>query len=360
MGAIRFFSNDFLGFSKDRDLKNQVDKTFQNIANSMDKKAPILGSTGSRLISGNHCFIDHLESKLSDYHKSKASLICNSGYLANYALLSTLPQSDDLIILDEHIHASLREGALNSPAQVVHFKHNDLKHLKTQILRHQLGCQNIYITVNTIYSTGGKPAPLLELTKLSQLFNAKLIVDEAHATGVKGEQGLGLVEEYQLEDQIDIRIHTFGKALGACGAVILCPEEIKNYLINFSKPFIYSTALPLYNYVLIDQVYIKNMQSSSLRKKLNQNIDFFTTKALEMNLISEASDCAIQTLEIKNLCEGKRLESILLKNKIQIALLMPPTTRRQQVLVRICLHASHSKEQIDKLLAVIASFRESL
>ncbi|RZL31360.1 MAG: aminotransferase class I/II-fold pyridoxal phosphate-dependent enzyme, partial [Pedobacter sp.] len=200
-----FSSNDYLGFAQSSTLKNLIKTQTEAISNIKN------GSGGSRLLSGNHSYTEQTEQFIANFHQAPSGLIFNSGYDANVGLLSSIPQRGDTIITDELIHASLIDGARLSYADRFKFKHNDLTDLD-QKLRNAKGI--IYVVVESVYSMDGDLAPLTEICNLCEKYNANLIVDEAHATGIFGEKGKGLVVQLKLQSKVFARIVTFGKAIG--------------------------------------------------------------------------------------------------------------------------------------------------
>jgi 8-amino-7-oxononanoate synthase len=230
------------------------------------------GSTGSRLISGNSKQAEATEAFLADFHQAEAALIFNSGYDANVGLFSALGNRHALILYDELVHASIHDGLRLSLAKKIKFRHNDVAHLQQLLTRHQ--AETVYIAVESVYSMDGDQAPLKALAELAELCGAGLVVDEAHATGVYGEKGEGLVVADGLAHRVYARVHTFGKAIGLQGAVVVGTNVLKNYLINFSRSFIYSTALPPALYSHIQERYLA-MNRPELRKRLDNNIVLF-------------------------------------------------------------------------------------
>ncbi|HSZ87093.1 MAG TPA: aminotransferase class I/II-fold pyridoxal phosphate-dependent enzyme, partial [Puia sp.] len=225
---IDFFSNDYLGISKAK-LLSAVDGQLST------------GSTGSRLLSGNYPLIEETEKMIATFHDAESGLIFNSGYDANVGLVSCIAQRGDTILYDHLSHASIRDGMRLSFAQSFSFVHNDTEDLEKKLKAAQ---GNIFVVTESVFSMDGDIAPLKIISELCEKYNANLIVDEAHATGVVGEKGEGLVQQLNLQEKCFARMHTFGKALGCHGAVILGSETLKNYLINFSRAFIYTTSLP--------------------------------------------------------------------------------------------------------------------
>ena len=226
---LDFSSNDYLGFAAEKEIHLQ-------------EELNLYGATGSRLISGNHKVAEDVDGFLANYYKAESALIFNSGYNANLGLFSSLPQRGDTIVYDELIHASIRDGIKLSNANSFSFQHNSLLALAEKIKKAK---GNVFVAVESIYSMDGDEAPLQKIVGICQKNAAALVVDEAHAVGVFGDKGEGLVAKYGLENDVFARIITFGKAYGCHGAAILGSSNLRSYLINFSRPFIYTTALPL-------------------------------------------------------------------------------------------------------------------
>ncbi|CAG8738503.1 5936_t:CDS:2, partial [Ambispora leptoticha] len=213
--SVDFSSNDFLGLSRNATLHNDF------VTQLLNFPQPPLGSTGSRLLDGNSSFAESLDKFLADFHHAESALIFTSGFDANVGFFSSVPQPGDAIILDQFVHASVHDGVRNSRAKVVlKFLHNDLEDLTRQLDKavQTIGSEkNIFVAVESLYSMEGDIAPLREIVEILKSYNAYLMVDEAHATGVYGEQGRGIVCELGLEDKIFARLHTFGKALASNG-----------------------------------------------------------------------------------------------------------------------------------------------
>ena len=221
-GFIDFFSNDYLGFSNLDYLHSKIG-----------------GSKGSRLISGTSSFVLELEKSLAQKFNSESALIFNSGFDANLGLLSSVLQRSDIVIYDEFVHASIRDGIRLGNAKSYAFKHNSTLDLRTKLERFGKG---VYVVIESLYSMDGDIAPLNDIVALCNEFEAYLIVDEAHSGGTYGKNGVGLISEFNLDHQIFAKIITFGKAFGCHGAVVLGSNLLIEYLINFSRPFIYTTA----------------------------------------------------------------------------------------------------------------------
>ena len=228
-GLVDFSSNDYLGLSR-----HPAVQAAQRVA------APA-GSTGSRLLTGDSAAAQALETQLAHFHRAEAALLFNSGYTANLGFFATIPQRGDTILYDADSHASVKEGIRASPATAWSFRHHDLADLERKLAR---ATGAVFVAVEALYSMGGDMAPLAALAELCQRRGLHLVVDEAHSNGIYGPRGEGLVVELGLESAVFARILTFGKALGSQGAAIVGPAVVRDYLLNFCRAFIYTTALP--------------------------------------------------------------------------------------------------------------------
>lgn len=320
---IDFCSNDYLGFSK----KNW------NIKNTKN------GATGSRLISGHSTIFDIVEQQISTFHNSEAALIFNSGYDANLGLFSAIPQKGDTIIYDSLCHASIRDGLRLGLAKNFSFKHNDIVDLEKKI-KNANG--TIFVAIESIYSMDGDVAPLKEISKICTAHNAYLIVDEAHATGVFGENGIGLC---QAENSTTFaRIHTFSKALGCHGAAIVGSQNLKDYLINFARSFIYTTAMPEHSILCIQKVYEHLNTSTSEQETLQQKTALFQQNFKNEKLIYSTS--AIQSIIIGGNEKTKEIAITLQQSGFDIRPILHPTVDEGSERIRICLHAFNTDEEI--------------
>jgi 8-amino-7-oxononanoate synthase len=233
--GLDFTSNDYLGLANSQRLTRAVVRALE--------QGTAVGSGGSRLLRGNAPEHEELEARAAAFFHAESALFVGSGYVANHALLSTLPQSGDLLILDELVHASAHQGARAGRAQSIRATHNSPQVMEQQLLAWRAGggLGRVWISVESLYSMDGDRSPLAELVALADRYDAFLLIDEAHATGVYGPEGRGLAAPYEGRDNV-IVLHTCGKALGSAGALICAPRVLSSYLINRSKAFIYATA----------------------------------------------------------------------------------------------------------------------
>lgn len=343
--AIDFCSNDYLGFSKLGLLSAKLETSSQ-------KHGTIYGSTGSRLISGNSAFVEEAEKQIALFHHASSALIFNSGYNANLGLLSCVPQKDDLILFDELIHASIHDGIRLGHATHYKFKHNNSDTLKDLLQRHQGSFKNIYIVVESVYSMDGDLAPLQEITELIKgLENVFLIVDEAHAIGVFGKQGRGLCNALGIEQKCFARIYTYGKAMGCHGAAIVGDETLRNYLINFSRSFIYTTALPNHSVNAILNAYQLLIESDQ-KDVLQNNISYFYSKTNTIKAMIK-SQSAIHSLVVGSNEKADLLEKKLALKNIYAKAIKSPTVKEGTERVRFCIHAYNTKQETDLLIEQI-------
>jgi 8-amino-7-oxononanoate synthase len=232
--GIDLCSNDYLGIA--RGLGSP--EVFERVRRSLPAEGA-LGATGSRLVSGTTEAHVDLESYLSEFYSAEAALVFGSGYEANVGLLSSIGRRSDTILYDELVHASMRDGIRLGVSRAYSFAHNDLDDLRSKLSQAR---GDVYVAVEAVYSMDGHMAPLAEIASICRESGAYLIVDEAHSSGVYGQFGEGLCVERGLVEQIFARVHTFGKAVGFRGACVVGSDELRRFLINFSRPFIYSTA----------------------------------------------------------------------------------------------------------------------
>lgn len=330
-----FCSNDYLGLVKKQSL-------------SLAENGLATGSTGSRLLAGNYELIEETEQFIAAFHQAEAGLIFNSGYDANIGLLSSVPQRGDTVLYDYLSHASLRDGIRLSFAQAFSFQHNDLEDLEKK-LRSATG--NIFVVTESVFSMDGDIAPLGDLLLLCDRYGAHLIVDEAHATGVIGDMGEGLVQASGYTDRCFARIHTFGKAVGCHGAIILGSERLKNYLINFSRAFIYTTALPESAVAFIKKSYELFPGLVEERKKLRELIDIFNTTSLPFATIKNSSP--IQAVIIPGNAEVKQQALYLQQSNIDVRAILYPTVPKGAERLRIVLHSFNTVGEVNQLLRII-------
>ncbi len=346
--SIDFFSNDYLGFSQNNEI--------QEVTNLILQKLPIRnGSTGSRLLSGNYPLYTETERKIAIFHQAPKALIFNSGYDANLGIFSSIPQKNDIVLYDQYIHASIRDGLQLSVAQTFKFKHNDLDDLEEKLKKYT-SSHTVYVTTESVFSMDGDKPNMEKLVNLTKKYNAFLVVDEAHALGVFGNRGEGLTQKYK--DDIFIRLVTFGKGLGGHGAAVLANENVIKYLTNFARSFIYTTALPLHSIACILASY-EYLDKTKSREKLHHNIHFFREKLRKYKLENQFidSDSAIQAMIVSGNERVKGIAAKLQEIGFGIKPILSPTVPKGEERLRICLHSYNTENEIslffEKLLEIL-------
>ena len=327
---IDFASNDYLGLARSSHLAASVIQEWRMHAHG-------LGSTGSRLLTGNSLYAQELENNIAAFHGYEAGLLFSCGYMANVGLLSTIAGSKDTIFYDAGAHASTHDGIRLSRARAFPFRHNDLEHLESRLKN----CQgDRFICIESLYSTDGSMAPLHEFCQLARKYDARLIVDEAHAVGVRGPGGRGLAAELNLTSHIFALIATFGKALGAFGAIVLGSPALKQALLNFATSCIYTTALPFHSLAAIQCSYDLLPMLESERSHLHQLIQIFPN----------SSQTHIQSVAIKGNEAVKRTAKKLTQHGFDVRPLMSPTVRQGEERLRVSLHAFNTENEVKSLL----------
>lgn len=362
-----FSSNDYLGLSRSNSFQTFVKKRLSYISDQPS------GSTGSRLLSGHSNAINLLEQISANFHRSEAALLFNSGYDANLSLLSCLPGPHDVVIYDEFIHASMHDGMRASRARhrTYSFRHNDISSLRDTIrLAVATGDHsgNVLVCVETVYSMDGDVAPLREMLSVAQELSNTLardvliLADEAHAGGIFGQNGAGLAVEQNVfkHPNLMARVVTFGKAFAAHGSVILGSKVLVQYLINYARPFIYSTALPPHSVSVINAVYeyAPSEAAQVARKLLWDRVGYFQKVSSQLLpqqvLLSTNGKSPIQGLVIPGNEECVTLSRCLQERNIDVYPIRSPTVPRGKERIRIIIHSHNSEEEILHLLKTTA------
>lgn len=345
--GIDFSSNDYLGFARNKHLKELLEAQFAT-ADCM------LGTGGSRLISGNTFLAETLEKELASFYGYESALIFNSGYDANLGLLASVPQRGDTIIYDELIHASLHDGRRLSNANTLTFSHNNTFDLQQKL---QSAAGDIYVVIESIYSMDGTYAKMEEIISLCKKYGAYLIVDEAHSNGICGPHGKGL--SYSYSQDIFACIFTFGKALGCHGAVICGSPMLKSYLINYARPFIYSTALPAHSLLSIKNAVEYLPKAENERKKLQSLSEYFVANlsaGLKQNLIADKGPIFSICIPGNDTCKQKA--KLLQARGFAIKAILHPTVAQGKERIRICIHSYNTQEEIAALAQALNSLSE--
>lgn len=347
---IDFTSNDYLGFSSSRDIFDKAHHYL--VENNFTRN----GSTGSRLISGNHTLYGEAENLIAGFHDAERALIFNSGYDANVGFFSSVPQKGDVILYDEYIHASIRDGIRLSNAAAYKFPHNDIESLakRLEMLQGRSVGQEVYVVTESVFSMDGDSPDLHKMTQLVKEHNAWLVVDEAHALGVFGDRGEGLVQSLGLHDEVFARIVTFGKGLGCHGAAILGSGQLSEYLVNFSRSFIYTTALPPHALATIYCGYRHLAESRSERDLLESNILHFADQVKELGIDGFiASRSAIHCIIVSGNTRAREVAAAISAKGYDVRPILSPTVPEGKERLRICLHSCNTHEEITGMLEAL-------
>ncbi|KAI9915194.1 hypothetical protein PsorP6_006913 [Peronosclerospora sorghi] len=375
--ALDFCSNDYLGFSRSESLHALVNKRKKQL---QSQYGYTLGATGSRLISGNSRLCMKVERDMATFYNSDAALLFNSGFAANLGVLSSLPHEDDVILYDELVHSSCHEGIRLSRAfasgRAVAFRHNDLDDLEHKARnfasssarkgRHQ-AC--VYVVVESLYSMDGDFAPVVELAALCDRLGAFLIIDEAHSTGLYGPHGSGIIRQLGLEEQykqtVACRIHTFGKAMGCHGAVVCGSQVLIDYLVNYARSFIYTTAFPFDQLVSIAcaHEFSASPEAHALRSNVIDLVHYFKIKVhtnarIPRNVLL-TSDSPIQGIVFEGNQHVLRASEHMNAMGIRVIPIRSPTVPKGAERFRIILHADNTRHQVDLLVEALGVMFET-
>ena len=338
-GKIDFCSNDYLGIVRNAKF-SYVDESTGSFRQ---------GSTGSRLLTGNYPLIEETERSIALFHQADAGLIFNSGYDANLGLLSCVAKKGDTILYDQLSHASIRDGIRLSLAQSFSFLHNDPVDLGKKIKPAQ---GNIFVVTESVFSMDGDMSPLGDLAELCISYGAHLIVDEAHATGVIGKKGEGQVQMLGLQEKCFARVHTFGKAVGCHGAIVLGTHSLREYLINFSRPFMYSTALPEAGVAAIQSGYQAFPNMDGERDQLHQLISLFQKEAKALQILGSPSP--IQAVIVPGNQQAKDLARKVNNMGLDVRPILYPSVPRGTERLRIVLHSFNTAEELLLLIRTLS------
>ncbi|MDP3143454.1 MAG: 8-amino-7-oxononanoate synthase [Candidatus Omnitrophota bacterium] len=347
--VLNLCSNNYLGLANDKRLKDAAIRAIKKYG---------VGAGASRLVCGNMRLHQELEGKIADFKNAPRSLVFTSGYAANLGAITALVGHGDAVFADKLNHASLVDAVILSRAEFKRYPHKDMRAL--EVLLKESGAKKKLIVTDTVFSMDGDVAPLPAIVKLAGKYGAMSMVDEAHATGVLGKTGKGAVEHFHLEGKIDVQMGTLSKAIGSQGAFICGSDDLINFLINKSRQFIFTTALPVSlcaaSIAAID--IIEN--ESSLRKKLLANSDFFRNELKIMSFDIGESQTPIIPVITKDEKLTMKFSSELFKQGIFVQGIRPPTVPAGQSRLRVTIMANHRKKDLEMALKAFKKIGKSL
>ncbi|EAZ88504.1 aminotransferase class I/II-fold pyridoxal phosphate-dependent enzyme [Crocosphaera chwakensis] len=344
---INFSSNDYLGLSK----HPQIIAASHDYLNRYGT-----GSTASRLVAGTYDIHEKLEEKIAKLCGKEAALLCNTGFQANTTIIPTLVDNKSLVLCDRLVHNSILQGILLSKARWKRYKHNDLSHLEILLKKSvSQGYNRILIVTETVFSMEGDRSDVDALIQLSQQYNTLLYLDDAHALGIMGKEGMGLTA---YKSGIDISLGTFGKAMGSFGAFITTSKVMRNYLINCCPGFIYTTALPPAVIGSINAGFdiIPNLDKE--REYLLQQVDYLQNKLRKLGYQVICSSSPIIPVIIGNKKKALQLSRFLENNGILATTIRPPTVPKNTDRIRLVLSSQHQPEHIDYLINLMKQYYE--
>jgi 8-amino-7-oxononanoate synthase len=327
-GKIDFFSNDYLGLGK----------SSQHGSHSASH------SGSSRLIAGTTDQHLAFEQQLALTFKAESALVFNSGYAANVGLFSAIGLKDTVILYDEYVHASIKDGIRLSFAKGFSFQHNKVDHLQQLLEKHST--TDCIVVTETLFSMHGDFAPVEEISQLCARYNALLIIDEAHSGGIFGKAGY--CDQLGIADELFARVFTFGKAYGSLGACVVGSKTLIDYLINFARSFIYTTAIPA-PLIADAQEKICSLDLTQQQQLLFERIKQFRNE-IQPLVINSAPSSPIQNVFIGDVLKAKSIEKRLLEMHIGVKAILSPTVPEGQECLRISIHSFNTKQEISTLV----------
>ena len=337
-------SNDYLGLSNHPRIKKAASLALEKWGT---------GSSASRLLSGDLEIHHNLEEKIASFKGKEAALLFNSGYQANVGIISAICKKGDVIFSDRSNHASIIDGILLSGAKFFRFRHNDTDHLETLLKKERENYKTALVVTESVFSMDGDRSPLKNIATIKEKYDTLFMVDEAHATGIFGHGGSGLAEAEGVTGNIDLIMGTFSKALGSFGAYVACSKELKDYLVNSSRGFIYSTALP-------PPVIAANLESLNIikeepqRRKILLERSLYFRKELEKRALNVKGSSQIVPLILGETDVAIRLSQSLKSDGYWALPIRPPTVPKKEARIRFSLTYYHTEDILEQLISKIS------
>ena len=348
---LNLAGNDYLGLAGNRKLVSEFYAGLDR-ADSLELYRP--GSGASRLMTGNHAGYRQLEQALAELYTADRALVFNSGYHINIGLLPALSGRDDLILADKLCHASLIDGMRLSRARVIRYPHLDYGRIEDLLKKHHDQYATIFMVTESIFSMNGDCADLQAMVRLKEQYGAVLYVDEAHAVGVRGKNGLGLSEEQGMTDRIDLLVGTFGKAWAGQGAFTVCSATVYDALVNMARSLIFTTGLPPVNIHWLNFVLPKIKTMTAERDHLLCLARRLRSELQKQNLDTDG-DSQIVPVMIGNSARSVAAAGQLREHGFWIHAVRPPTVPRGTSRLRLSVTAAMDEQQLAPLPRLITN-----
>ncbi len=338
--VLNFCSNDYLGLANDERIKQATLEAIKEYG---------LGAGASRLVCGNMVPHEKLEEDLAQLKKTESALAYSSGYMANAGIIPALMDRHSVVLSDKLNHASIIDGIILSRAKLVRYPHGDMQALQDTLKDIPTSTRKLIVT-DSIFSMDGDRAPLKDIVRLAHRYEAMVMVDEAHAFGVLGALGGGLVEELGLGAEIDIQMGTLSKAAGCMGAYVCATKTLRAYLINKSRSFIYTTAIPPALAQAARVALLIIQEGGHLRRRLQENADYLRGQLQKMGYDTMNSSTPIIPVQVKDSAQAVAMSQRLLERGILGQAIRPPTVPVGKARIRLTVMATHTREDLDSLL----------
>ncbi|MFC1171647.1 8-amino-7-oxononanoate synthase [Pasteurella multocida] len=349
---LNMSSNDYLGLANNEALRQAFFTQYQD-------QLPALTSSSSRLLTGSFPIYDELESLMAQAFGRETALLFNSGYHANIGILPALADKKTLIVADKLVHASMIDGIRLAQCEFVRFRHHDYAHLEQILQKNDRTFERIIVVTESVFSMDGDCADLTQLVALKQRYpQVMLYVDEAHAIGVLGENGLGLAEQQGCINQIDILVGTFGKALGSMGAYVICDQVIRDYLVNNMRPLIFSTALPPFNVAWTHFVFQQLPHLQGERTHLAQLSQYLRQAIVEIFQVPMPSESCIVPYILGDNELTVRTAQRLQQQGYYCLPIRPPTVPKGTSRIRFSLTADMQVAEVEQFIACLQELAE--
>lgn len=337
---LLFSTNNYLGLATDFRLRK---KAFEGISKYGT------GAGGSRLTTGNFVIHEQLECEIADLKKTEAAIVFSSGYLANIGVISSVMKAGDIIFSDAWNHASIIDGCRLSTAKTIVYEHADMVDLEHK-LRKSHGDGKKFIVTDGVFSMDGDIAPLPEIVALAKKYNAYIMIDDAHATGVLGNDGRGTADYFGLKDEVDLTVGTLSKAIGAEGGFVATSSIAKNYLLNSARSFIFQTALSPSAIEAAREGISIIQHEPERREQLLNNAKYLRGKLVESGFIVKGGETPIISLLIGDAHEAMQFSEKLMDEGVFIPAIRPPTVPKGSSRLRITVMATHTMEQLNVVI----------